>query len=118
MGSEGDAPPAKFDWRETVEERWRKTREHAETYPYVWGSYILVYGGLGVYIAWRWRKLRQTEDRVRVLQEQLRKLVEAEASAANASGSSSTASKPFAAASSSFPPAARSPPTPDKPISR
>ncbi|CAA6668492.1 unnamed protein product [Spirodela intermedia] len=28
------------------------------------GSYILVYGGLGVYIAWRWRKLRQTEDRV------------------------------------------------------
>ncbi|XP_078447162.1 uncharacterized protein LOC144716026 [Wolffia australiana] len=82
---EGESlPPPKLDWRGTMEERWRKTREHAETYPYVWASYILVYGGLGGYIAWRWRKLRQTEQRVRVLQEQLRQIVEAEEAAAAA----------------------------------
>ncbi|XP_072966113.1 uncharacterized protein [Typha angustifolia] len=69
-------------WREMVEDQWRRTKEHAEAYPYVWGSYILVYGGLGVYLTYRWRKLRRTEDRVRILQERLRKLVEAEESAA------------------------------------
>jgi hypothetical protein len=36
-----------------LEEEWRKTKDHAQTYPYVWGSYILVYGGLGAYLAWR-----------------------------------------------------------------
>ncbi|CAD6229007.1 unnamed protein product [Miscanthus lutarioriparius] len=78
-----------------LEEEWRKAKEHAQTYPYVWGSYILVYGGLGAYLAWRWRKLRRTEDRVRVLQERLRKLSAAEESqAASGSGSASTASTP------------------------
>ncbi|KAF9681812.1 hypothetical protein SADUNF_Sadunf05G0041500 [Salix dunnii] len=59
-----------------VVERYGKIREHAETYPYVWASYIVVYGGLGLWATYRWRKLRKTEDRVRVLQERLRKLVE------------------------------------------
>uniref|UniRef100_A0ACD5XB11 Uncharacterized protein n=1 Tax=Avena sativa TaxID=4498 RepID=A0ACD5XB11_AVESA len=63
-------------------EQWRKTKEHAETYPYVWGSYILVYGGLGAYISWRWIKLRRTEDRVRALQARLRQLAAAEESQA------------------------------------
>ncbi|KAG0519816.1 hypothetical protein BDA96_08G019000 [Sorghum bicolor] len=76
-----------------LEEEWRKTKEHAQTYPYVWGSYILVYGGLGAYLAWRWRKLRRTEDRVRLLQDRLRKLSAAEESQA-ASASASTASTP------------------------
>ncbi|PAN27436.1 hypothetical protein PAHAL_5G081000 [Panicum hallii] len=76
-----------------LEEQLRKTKEHAETYPYVWGSYILVYGGLGAYLAWRWRKLRRTEDRVRVLQDRLRKLAAAEESQ-TASGSASTAPTP------------------------
>ncbi|XP_078181238.1 uncharacterized protein LOC144574996 [Carex rostrata] len=62
-----------------LQEQWRRTKEHAETYPYVWGSYILVYSGLGAYLTWRWRKLRRTEDRVRVLQERLKKLVADEA---------------------------------------
>ncbi|CAL4946464.1 unnamed protein product [Urochloa decumbens] len=74
-----------------LEEQWRKTKEHAETYPYVWGSYILVYGGLGAYLAWRWGKLRRAEDRVRILQDRLRKLAE-ESQAA--SGSASTAPAP------------------------
>ncbi|KAG8078556.1 hypothetical protein GUJ93_ZPchr0007g6072 [Zizania palustris] len=65
-----------------LEEQWRKTKEHAETYPYVWGSYILVYGGLAAYLTWRWRKLRRTEDRVRVLQGRLRQLAAAEESQA------------------------------------
>jgi hypothetical protein len=78
-----------------LEEQWRKTKEHAETYPYVWGSYILVYGGLGAYLTWRWRKLRRTEDRVRVLQERLRKLAAAEESkAASASGSTTAPTPP------------------------
>ncbi|CAM0883685.1 unnamed protein product [Alopecurus aequalis] len=63
-------------------EQWRNTKEHAETYPYVWGSYILVYGGLGAYITWRWVKLRRTEDRVRALQGRLRQLAAAEESQA------------------------------------
>ncbi|OAY74420.1 uncharacterized protein LOC109708367 [Ananas comosus] len=80
-GEEGEAAKDRTaGWREWAEDQWRRTREHAETYPYVWGSYILVYGGLGVYLAYRWRKLRRTEDRVRVLQQRLRKLVEAEES--------------------------------------
>uniref|UniRef100_A0A0E0JRD0 Uncharacterized protein n=1 Tax=Oryza punctata TaxID=4537 RepID=A0A0E0JRD0_ORYPU len=65
-----------------LEEQWRKTKEHAETYPYVWGSYILVYGGLAAYLTWRWRKLRRTEDRVRGLQARLRQLAAAEESQA------------------------------------
>ncbi|KAF7024730.1 hypothetical protein CFC21_037033 [Triticum aestivum] len=63
-----------------LREQWRSTKEHAETYPYVWGSYILVYGGLGAYITWRWCKLRRTEDRVRALQARLRQLAAAEES--------------------------------------
>ncbi|KAK6163019.1 hypothetical protein DH2020_002860 [Rehmannia glutinosa] len=61
-----------------IARHYRNIKEHAETYPYVWGSYILVYGGLGFWLTYRWRKLRRTEDRVRLLQEKLRKFVEAE----------------------------------------
>lgn len=71
-----------------VEKQWLEIKEHAETYPYVWGSYILVYGGLGAYMAYGWRKLRRTEDRVRILQRRLRVFVEAEESA-SASGAQS-----------------------------
>ncbi|XP_039118196.1 uncharacterized protein LOC120254120 [Dioscorea cayenensis subsp. rotundata] len=70
-----------------IEGQWRKAKEHAETYPYVWGSYVLVYGGIGVYLTYRWRKLRQTEDRVRVLQNRLRQLVDEEAAATRPAGS-------------------------------
>ncbi|KAK4567069.1 hypothetical protein RGQ29_003060 [Quercus rubra] len=70
--------------RGMVEEQYHKIKENAETYPYVWGSYIVVYGGFALWGAYRWRKLRRTEDRVRVLQERLRKLVETEESASTA----------------------------------
>ncbi|KAE8666337.1 proline-rich receptor-like protein kinase PERK2-like isoform X1 [Hibiscus syriacus] len=66
---------------ELVQERYRKIKEHAETYPYVWASYTLVYGGLALWTIYRYRKLRKTEDRVRALQGRLRKLVENEESA-------------------------------------
>lgn len=69
-------------------EQYRKTKEHAETYPYVWASYILVYGGFGLWLTYRWRALRKTEDRVRALQEILRKQVEAEELAAKSSNQS------------------------------
>ncbi|XP_020578129.1 uncharacterized protein LOC110023190 [Phalaenopsis equestris] len=78
-------------WKEKLAREWQKIREHAETYPYVWGSYIVVYGGFGVYLTYRWRKLRRTEGRIRVLQERLRKLVEDEEAAAASSGSGAVA---------------------------
>ena len=75
-------PPAGLS--ELVQERYQKIKEHAETYPFVWASYTLVYGGLALWTVYRWRKLRKTEDRVRALQERLRKLVENEESANSA----------------------------------
>ncbi|CAI0455230.1 unnamed protein product [Linum tenue] len=75
-----------------VLDQYRKLKEHAESYPYVWGSYIVVYGGFGLYLTYRWRKLRQTEDRVRGLQERLRKLAQTQDSATAASSSSATSS--------------------------
>ncbi|CAI9090059.1 OLC1v1024749C1 [Oldenlandia corymbosa var. corymbosa] len=68
-------------WMGMMQQQYRRIKENAETYPYVWGSYIVVYGGFGLWFAYRFRKLRRTEDRVRVLQERLRKLVETEESA-------------------------------------
>lgn len=61
-----------------IQERYHKIKENAETYPYVWGSYIAVYGGLGLWLVYRGMKLRKKEDRVRALQEQLRQLVESQ----------------------------------------
>ncbi|KAG6767393.1 PREDICTED: uncharacterized protein LOC105124544 [Populus euphratica] len=75
--------PRAAGFGEMVVERYQKIREHAETYPYVWASYIVVYGGFSLWATYRWRKLRKTEDRVRVLQERLRKLVETEEGASS-----------------------------------
>ncbi|CAL4960324.1 unnamed protein product [Urochloa decumbens] len=77
-----------------LEGQWRKAKEHAETYPYVWGSYILVYGGLGAYLAWRWGKLRRAEDRVRILQDRLRKLAAAEEQATSSYASNAPTPPP------------------------
>ncbi|CAN4099560.1 unnamed protein product [Withania somnifera] len=71
------------DWAGKIQEQYQKIKENAETYPYVWGSYIVVYGGFGLWFAYRWRRLRKTEDRVRVLQDRLRKLVLAEEAASS-----------------------------------
>ncbi|XP_068655592.1 uncharacterized protein [Aristolochia californica] len=87
LEGESEDPKQPMSWKEKIEDQWLKTKEHAEAYPYVWASYIVVYGGLAVYTTYRWRKLRKTEDRVRVLQERLRKLVEAEESSAKITSS-------------------------------
>ncbi|KAL5999058.1 hypothetical protein ACLOJK_010008 [Asimina triloba] len=84
-----------IDWKNKIEEQYRSIKEHAETYPYVWASYIVVYGGLAVYTAYKWRKLRKTEDRVRALQERLRKLVESEQASSSLKPSSSNGSDNF-----------------------
>ncbi|KAM5581020.1 hypothetical protein ABKV19_010299 [Rosa sericea] len=76
-----------------VEAKYRQIKEHAETYPYVWASYSVVYGGLALWTTYRWRKLRKTEDRVRALQERLRKHYAAE-ERASATVSSSTNRSP------------------------
>ncbi|KAK7338930.1 hypothetical protein VNO77_19564 [Canavalia gladiata] len=73
--------PSTMGLKDSLEKQYLKIKEHAETYPYVWASYIVVYGGFALWTAYRWRKLRKTEDRVRTLQERLRKLVEEEESA-------------------------------------
>lgn len=79
------------NWANKIQEQYQKIKENAETYPYVWGSYIVVYGGFGLWFTYRWRKLRKTENRVRVLQERLRKLVEAEESVSSSSAVTSKA---------------------------
>ncbi|KAK2457901.1 hypothetical protein P8452_04635 [Trifolium repens] len=76
--------PSAVGFINSIEQRYLKIKEHAETYPYVWGSYIVVYGGFGLWTAYRWRKLRRTENSVRTLQERLRQLVEAEKSSDSA----------------------------------
>ncbi|TKY66109.1 hypothetical protein E2542_SST08975 [Spatholobus suberectus] len=77
---EDQAASTAMGLKDSLEKQYLKVKEHAETYPYVWASYIVVYGGFALWTAYRWRKLRKTEDRVRTLQERLRKLVEAEES--------------------------------------
>ncbi|KAF5175943.1 Transmembrane protein [Thalictrum thalictroides] len=90
MGSEEEKETMNpvMKMKEKVEDEYKKIREHAETYPYVWASYIFVYGGLALWGTYRWRKLRNTEARVRVLQEKLRKIVQAEETASSSSSSS------------------------------
>ncbi|GLJ31227.1 hypothetical protein SUGI_0626090 [Cryptomeria japonica] len=61
-----------------AEDQWRRSVEHAQTYPYVWASYAVVWGGLSIYTIIRYRKLRQVEDRVRAIQHKLKLLAEAE----------------------------------------
>lgn len=84
LADDKQATQADIAWTGMIQQRFHKIREHAETYPYVWGSYIIVYGGFGLWFAYRWRKLRRTEERVRVLQDRLRKLVGVEDSASSA----------------------------------
>lgn len=68
-----------------IEGKYLELKEHVVTYPYVWASYVVVYGGFGLWTAYRWRKLRRTEDRVRVLQKRLRELARAEELASSTS---------------------------------
>lgn len=72
------APDRSTGFLGKLEMKYREIKENAETYPYVWGSYIVVYGGFALWTGYRWRKLRKTEDRVRVLQAKLRQRYEAE----------------------------------------
>ncbi|KAK7395375.1 hypothetical protein VNO78_15927 [Psophocarpus tetragonolobus] len=86
-----------MDLKDKLEKQYLKVKEHAETYPYVWASYIVVYGGFALWTTYRWRKLRKTEDRVRTLQERLRKRYEAEESSSSTKviekGSTTSATK-------------------------
>lgn len=75
-----NAPPA-VGLINSSEQQFQKIKAHAEAYPYVWSSYILVYGGFGLWLAYRYTKLRRTEARVRVLHEKLRMMHEADQSA-------------------------------------
>lgn len=76
--------PSAVSFIDSLEQRYKKIKDHAEAYPYVWASYIVVYGGFGLWTTYRWRKLRRTEDSVRKLQQRLRELVEAEKPASSA----------------------------------
>lgn len=59
-----------------IEHHYRRLKENAETYPYVWASSAVVYVGFGLWTTYRWRKLRRTEHRVSFIQARLQKLVE------------------------------------------
>ena len=68
---------------ERCEQQWQRTTEHARTYPYVWASYVVTFGGLGIYGAWRWRELRKMENQVMQVQRELLKRVQQEEAAAS-----------------------------------
>eukprot|EP00249_Psilotum_nudum_P013770 c24500_g1_i1 orf=48-401(+) len=68
--------------------RFLNIKEHWESYPYVWASYIFVFGTLGFYATYRWRKLRQAEDELLRLQGKVRSILEAERAARNPAGRS------------------------------
>ena len=36
-------------WRANAEEQYKKIKENALTYPYVWPSYVVVYGGFALW---------------------------------------------------------------------
>lgn len=115
-GNQTASAPATEGLRGMIEERYRKIKENAEAYPYVWASYIFVYGTLALWTTYRWRKLRKTEDRVRVLHERLRKLYEAEESAAGSTASTdkmplSTNKTPAASSTEKIPATANKTPT-------
>ncbi|XP_034705918.1 uncharacterized protein LOC117929668 [Vitis riparia] len=76
--------PSTTGWRELIGLPYQKIKENVEANRYVWTAYVVVYGGFGLWLTYRWRKLRRTEDRVRALQERLRKLAEAREQAASA----------------------------------
>ncbi|KAL8170801.1 hypothetical protein V2J09_022605, partial [Rumex salicifolius] len=65
-------------WAGKIEERYMKAKENVEGCLYVYASYALVYGGFGLWFAYRWTRLRRTESRVRGLQTRLQELVEAQ----------------------------------------
>ncbi|KVI11801.1 hypothetical protein Ccrd_009781 [Cynara cardunculus var. scolymus] len=71
---EATSPSNAGGFRGLIYEQYCKAKENAEAYPYVWASYLIVYGGFGLWVSYRYRKLCKTEDRVKALQEKLRKL--------------------------------------------
>lgn len=78
--NEQEANPVAVGLVQIIEEQYRKTKEHAVAYPYVWASYTLVYGTLGLWLIYRLRCLRKAEDRIRALHAQISKQYEEEAS--------------------------------------
>ncbi|KAI3513958.1 hypothetical protein L1887_12223 [Cichorium endivia] len=71
---EATNPSNSGGFRGMIFEQYRKAKDNVEAYPYVWASYLLVYGGFGLWVSYRYNKLSRTENRVRVLQEKLRNL--------------------------------------------
>lgn len=67
-----EAQPA-GSFLERCEQQWQRTSQHARDYPYVWASYIVTFGGLGIYGAWRWRELRRVENQIMHYQRELLK---------------------------------------------
>ncbi|CAM6118475.1 unnamed protein product [Calypogeia fissa] len=57
---------------QSLEDRWERTKDHFNSFPYVWASYSVVFGGLGLYTAYRWRALRRAEDELLRFQEKLK----------------------------------------------
>eukprot|EP00252_Welwitschia_mirabilis_P018393 TRINITY_DN40891_c0_g1_i1.p2 TRINITY_DN40891_c0_g1~~TRINITY_DN40891_c0_g1_i1.p2 ORF type:complete len:107 (-),score=16.53 TRINITY_DN40891_c0_g1_i1:305-592(-) len=73
-----------------LEDQWQRTVKHAQTYPYVWASYGVVYGTLGILLTYKWRNLRKHEERVRALQLKLKQMHEAKEAAAKAQAQASS----------------------------
>eukprot|EP00270_Netrium_digitus_P018668 TRINITY_DN7133_c2_g1_i1.p1 TRINITY_DN7133_c2_g1~~TRINITY_DN7133_c2_g1_i1.p1 ORF type:complete len:100 (+),score=27.60 TRINITY_DN7133_c2_g1_i1:187-486(+) len=57
-----------------VEESWGSIKQHYNEFPFVWASYFVVLGGLGIYSARAWREMRRAENRLMTLQNELKRL--------------------------------------------
>uniref|UniRef100_A0A7N0U7H1 Uncharacterized protein n=1 Tax=Kalanchoe fedtschenkoi TaxID=63787 RepID=A0A7N0U7H1_KALFE len=89
--------PLTVGWIKAIKRQYQWAKQDIETYPYVWASYGVVYGGFGLWLTYRWRALRKLEDRVRILQAKMReraKEAEAAKSAAKAPSGGNTTAKP------------------------
>lgn len=65
---------------ERLEVNLQRAKQDIIDYPYVFGSYVFVYGTLGLWLTYRYRCLRKAQDRVRALHAKLCKQYEEEAS--------------------------------------
>ncbi|KAL3691017.1 hypothetical protein R1sor_004668 [Riccia sorocarpa] len=64
--------------KSSIIDRFQQIKDHWESYPYVWASYMVVFGGLGIYSAYRWRALRKVENELLKYQEKLKQTMTAE----------------------------------------
>jgi hypothetical protein len=65
----GNGTASGFNVLDSAMDFARRSREHAERYPFVWVSYLVSFGTVGGYAVYSWRRLRVAEASLRRLVE-------------------------------------------------